>query len=70
MFSEMVVIRRVWILATRGCVEYMLEIAFSEDSESDAIKKEEVRGEERFKIDSRQSKMACSSVVNIETGFL
>ena len=43
-----------------------------EDRESDAISKDGVEGrrEKRFRTVSRQSKIACGSVVNVEVEFL
>ena len=62
--------KSLWIRETRGCVECRLEIADTEDRVSDAIRKDGVRGGRRFRMVSRQSKIACSSVVSVEAEFL
>jgi len=58
--------KSVWIRETKGCVECRLEIADREGRESDAIRKNGVGGGGRFRMVSRQSKIACSSVVSVE----
>ena len=67
MFKREAVECRMWIPEMTGCVHSVLELEMSEDSESDAIKKDGMGG---FSMVARQSKMAYSSVINMEAGFL
>ena len=63
--------KSVWIQEMKGCVECRLEITDREGRESDAIRKDGVGGGGgRFKMVSRQSKIACSSVISVEAEFL